>query len=311
MPFFNNIKNIILALGVAMILCSGMAIFANYGWLFELCSHFKAQYIFGFLFLTLYFGALRKYIISFLFFWISILTIIQLNLDFKEVGRSISQENQRAIRLFQFNLKNENKEFEKVINFIVSKEPDLIFLQEFNNKWERKLTPLAKIYPFFKTITEENYGLALYSKFPLEIMAMGSKREEALYILSSVDIQGRKLILLGSHAMSPLTPTHAEIRNMQLEKYGKLLGGLSGPYILTGDLNLTPWSPYFSNLLKLGKLKNSSEGIKLDTTWPSYFSPLRIAIDHFLYSKEIKIVSKVVGPDLGSDHYPVITEFVL
>jgi len=38
---------------------------------------------------------------------------------------------------------------------------------------------------------------------------------------------------------------------------------------------------------------------------------LLIPIDHCLHSREVRIVRKQIGPDVGSDHYPVVVDFFL
>jgi endonuclease/exonuclease/phosphatase (EEP) superfamily protein YafD len=38
---------------------------------------------------------------------------------------------------------------------------------------------------------------------------------------------------------------------------------------------------------------------------------MRIPIDHCLFSPGIRILSKEVGPRVGSDHFPVIVDFLI
>ena len=78
--------------------------------------------------------------------------------------------------------------------------------------------------------------------------------------------------------------------------------------LVVGDLNTTPWSPYFKDLLKLGALRNSMKGWGVQTTWPATSYPLRIPIDHALHSPGLVILNREIGPDVGSDHLPVILD---
>ena len=78
--------------------------------------------------------------------------------------------------------------------------------------------------------------------------------------------------------------------------------------IIAGDLNITRWSPWFEVLTGAGGLRDGQEGFGLQTTWPSRMGRwFGIAIDHTLVSSSIRVVNRTVGPNLGSDHYPVVT----
>lgn len=38
---------------------------------------------------------------------------------------------------------------------------------------------------------------------------------------------------------------------------------------------------------------------------------MRIPLDHFLYATGIEIVSRETGPQVGSDRFPIIVDFVI
>ena len=77
-----------------------------------------------------------------------------------------------------------------------------------------------------------------------------------------------------------------------------------------GDLNCTPWSPHFDKFLQTARLRDSALGRGVSPTW--FPIPLLgLPIDHFLVSKEIEVVNRVVGPNVGSDHRPVVLTFRL
>ena len=75
-----------------------------------------------------------------------------------------------------------------------------------------------------------------------------------------------------------------------------------------GDLNVSPWSAEFRQLLKDSQLRDSTKGFGLQPTWPTHVRLMQIPIDHLLYSSDIKIIDRRVGPNIGSDHYPLIVD---
>jgi endonuclease/exonuclease/phosphatase (EEP) superfamily protein YafD len=85
----------------------------------------------------------------------------------------------------------------------------------------------------------------------------------------------------------------------------------TGALVLLGDLNTTSWSPHFRDLINTAGLKDSRAGFGIQPTWPAGTPPLWIPLDHCLVSPEIKVHDRRVGPNVGSDHFPVIVEFSL
>ena len=80
-----------------------------------------------------------------------------------------------------------------------------------------------------------------------------------------------------------------------------------------GDFNVTPYSYYFSKFEKTIGLKNTMIGFGPQNSWPSIL-PLdifRVPIDHVFVSKNIQILNVRVGPNLGSDHLPLIVKLSL
>jgi len=74
-------------------------------------------------------------------------------------------------------------------------------------------------------------------------------------------------------------------------------------------MNGTPWSPFFKDFLLSSGLRDSREGFRLQPTWPTWFPPAWIPIDHALVSSSVVVHDRRVGPNVGSDHYPVIIDF--
>src|SRR5262249_47853040 len=129
-------------------------------------------------------------------------------------------------------------------------------------------------------------------------------------VLARADVHGTSLTIVGSHPLPPGGREYSRLRNQQLDAVARFINGQAGPTVLLGDLNATPWNFYFRRFVKSTGLKDSSMGFGLQPTWPAGFLPLRIPIDHCLLSPELKVVRRLVGPNVGSDHLPLILEVV-
>ena len=83
-------------------------------------------------------------------------------------------------------------------------------------------------------------------------------------------------------------------------------GLVFGALIVVGDLNTSPWSPHFRDLLTATGLRNAAAGHGWIPTWPTWFWPALIPIDHVLVRGPLGVEDLERGPDVGSDHYPLI-----
>jgi endonuclease/exonuclease/phosphatase (EEP) superfamily protein YafD len=82
----------------------------------------------------------------------------------------------------------------------------------------------------------------------------------------------------------------------------------NGRLVLAGDLNLTPWSPRFARLLTETGLDDSGLRRGLAPTW---LWPFGLAIDHVLVGAGLVALDNHLGPELGSDHRPVIVDLAI
>jgi endonuclease/exonuclease/phosphatase (EEP) superfamily protein YafD len=82
--------------------------------------------------------------------------------------------------------------------------------------------------------------------------------------------------------------------------------------IFLGDLNLTPWSPYYSRLIRNTGLHNTRLGFGIEPSWiepathvhlPNWVTTLvKIPIDHIFVSQDLKVVDCQTIKTANSDH---------
>jgi endonuclease/exonuclease/phosphatase (EEP) superfamily protein YafD len=113
---------------------------------------------------------------------------------------------------------------------------------------------------------------------------------------------GTRVSLLALHVQSPLTPNRTDDRNVQLRAIADWAADQPGASIVFGDLNTTPWSTAFDELLGRSELVSSLDGFGLQPSWPARFGGFGIAIDHLLHSQELVTVARSTGRAFGSQH---------
>ncbi|MCP4730179.1 MAG: endonuclease, partial [Roseibacillus sp.] len=83
------------------------------------------------------------------------------------------------------------------------------------------------------------------------------------------------------------------------------------PAVILGDFNATVWSPHLREFIKTTSLMDSGRKRGFQPTW-RWFNPFfSIPIDHVFHNAALSCTNRQIGPALGSDHRPVITEFAL
>lgn len=219
----------------------------------------------------------------------------------------------RTYRAILANVLTANRRFDRVAGLVRDLEPDIVVLEEVNERWLRELSGLRADYPHGRAVPRtDNFGIALWSRIPLDGAAVLSWSEvEVPSIAARLSLGGRPVTAIATHPLPPRRADYFAWRNQQLEALGQYVSSQPGEVLVLGDLNMSSWSPYFGDLVRTTGLSDTRRGFGVLASWPSDVPFLRIPIDHALVSKGIRVVDRRLGPDVGSDHFPVILDFAL
>jgi endonuclease/exonuclease/phosphatase (EEP) superfamily protein YafD len=189
--------------------------------------------------------------------------------------------------------------------------PDVLLVVEFTPHAEEVLAEFDKLFPQqLKAPAEGPYGIALWSRFPLE-HAFTFPLGPVQGVEARVQTPDGAFTLLGVHLSAPTLPRRAEQRNDELELLAERRAALAGPVIVAGDFNVTPYSPYYSDWLAVTRLTDSRYGRSLSASWPAVLPILGIPIDHVAVSNEFVILAHHRLPAFGSDHWGIMAELAL
>lgn len=192
---------------------------------------------------------------------------------------------------------------------IRAEKPDLFILIEMTPAWLKTLKRDLPEYPVEFGETHSG-GTAIFSKIPIreiDMRAIEHKRRFGARGLISLD--GTDVLIIGSHPPAPSAKKRWQSRNAELERIADdVRRDVSlHPVVVAGDLNTTPWSYYFRHLCESG-LRDSEQGLGPQPSWSQRMPLPLVPIDHALYSKGVCIRNRHLGPDIGSDHLPLIFE---
>lgn len=283
----------------------------------ELLSHFRVHFaLLALLFIPL-FGAfkIKPGLIGALV--LSFLNLVDLGSWF--INQPNIQPESPSLKIMMSNMLYSNQNTQSLHAWIKQKQPDIVIIEELNDSHIKLMQNLKQDYPHAVYDTfYPAFGIGLWSKKPLthlQEVFLGPAGIEKLdpkgipSIYAHLKWAGQDLHLLAGHPYPPINADSFDLRNQQHQRMAEFLKAKSGAKILIGDLNITPWSPYYRQLENISGLSNARKGFGILPSWPN-FAPgfARIPIDHALVSPELVVRQFQIGPDVGSDHLPIFLE---
>ncbi len=228
-------------------------------------------------------------------------------------GRAPVPQSGAAIRVLLVNVLTANTNHRGLMGIVRGEHPDIIALQEIDDRWVAALDDLEEYYPHsFLLPQSDNFGIGILSRLPLvntQVLHMGNAGVPSLR--AEIDVAEQHIDVLIVHTMPPARPSLGAVRNAQLKAVPKAVEAMNGPVIVLGDLNVTMWSPYLRDLVNESGLLNARRGEGIHPTWPADLAPFLIPIDQCLYSTPLTVIGLRRGPFFGSDHLPLIVDFAL
>ena len=292
-----------------------LSLLATRHWLFELFTHFRPYYLLlqAALFLVLLSWRQRRAAAVTLMLAGSNLSFVGPYVVPLMVQESAAVVAGATTTVVVVNLNYRNDEYARVLDYVRQRSPDVVLFSELTGAWEAALTSLEFDYAYKTTYAREGpYGMGIYSRLPLaSIEALELGAPDTVNMRAVLDVAGHKIDIYSVHLMAPTKPDWAATRVTQFDALKESIAAAKAPghiTVVAGDLNVTPFSPYFTDLLEHTGLDDAARRYGLRHTWPTYMFPLGIAIDHCLVTPADAVARVDLGPDLGSDHLPLEIE---
>jgi endonuclease/exonuclease/phosphatase (EEP) superfamily protein YafD len=224
------------------------------------------------------------------------------------------------LRVLHATLDRDNSDVSKAIRYINQQAPDIVSLLEITPESLPQIQ--AGLAGYQLVIAEprtNSHGSAWFvSKQPSSPIAIQQSKlihlpsdSDRPLLQASITFAGKPIDLLCFHAIRPQnTPSvnYQQVEFAALAQWSQnLLENQRRHIIAIGDFNSTPWYGPFRQMLHDSQLVSSHNAFGLQPTWPSGLpSLLRLPIDHCLHSRSFATVERIVGPNLGSDHLPLL-----
>lgn len=214
-----------------------------------------------------------------------------------------------AVRVVFANISIRNDDTGKLVAWIKVSDPDVVVTTEVSPWRVAQLAEAMVEYPFQVLEPREHpFGMVVYSRYPIsgeavtELAGDTPPARTPMLVTADVETPVGMLHVAGVHLFPPMTPRWLAWRNEQLAIAGDLLAEVDAPKLVVGDFNATPWSAS----LRRFQSENDLSGFNTRATWPVALGFVGIPIDHAFASRDLAILKVEPGPDIGSDHRPLL-----
>jgi endonuclease/exonuclease/phosphatase (EEP) superfamily protein YafD len=215
-------------------------------------------------------------------------------------------ESGTGIKFIAWNVLWENPRKHEALPWLLKENADVLLLTECTFEWREKLASLKETHPHhFHSGRDSAEGMWLLSRFPMNPPDPDGLAAAKPWISTVLHTPQGPVRVIGLHPRTPRSGARFDQRNAQYDHTAAISADAGMPVVVLGDLNCTPFSPWFRRLLDRGKLRDSGIGHGLPPTWRSY--GIGLPIDHILISGGWSVLERTVHPErMGSDHHPVI-----
>lgn len=218
------------------------------------------------------------------------------------------------LRVLCCNVLSANSRFEVLADLIRAEQPDVVGLVEYSSRWQDGMAEIAQEFPYRVEYPCGTRGVALWLKQPPplgseppQLVFAGTSGNPALRV--STEFAGQPIDIWLVHPPNPLDPRGRSQGRPELMRLAKVIGQEDRPRLIIGDLNRTEGSPIFQDFLKATGTRDSRFGFGRQPSWPTWKTPYRLPIDHAFPGPELAVIDRRLGPNVHSDHFPLIVEF--
>lgn len=230
----------------------------------------------------------------------------------------VGSKNSNASDTFKVIIANvymDNDKYQQLASIIDIHNPDVLLAIEVNRHWCEYLSTHTNFTHEVLKPLDNTYGIALYSQ--LELIEPEIKfiiENDIPSIHTKVKLSSGEIISL--HCLHPKPPapqesTYTTKRDAELLLVGKEIKKENNPAIVMGDLNDVAWSYTTTLFQKISGLLDPRIGRGMFNSYNAKFPLLRFPLDHAFASKHFKLINLARLPKFGSDHFPILLEFVI
>lgn len=219
-------------------------------------------------------------------------------------------QGQGQLRIVSFNIYKDNPDIGGAVDWILSQDADILVLLEAGHGQGGAVARLKAAYPHvYSCRATGRCSTVILSRRPAQdVWPLGAGDPDRRLGLSAVtarfEVAGQVIPVTAVHLGRPWPVGDQAAFSAELEMAVTTVGRGG---VLLGDFNSAPWTFAMRRLAAAGDLRLVSG---LTGTWPaaSPVGNLRLPLDQVYLGPCLTSVAFVKGPDLRSDHLPLVAD---
>jgi endonuclease/exonuclease/phosphatase (EEP) superfamily protein YafD len=222
-----------------------------------------------------------------------------------------------TLKVATFNKLHTNEDYQKIADYIKSKDLDLIAFEETSKEQLEAISERAG-YEHHVSSTEKNSGfnttVGIMSHYKLENVSSTKLNQGYNILRAEVTVPGNHTIAFyAAHLTPPFSGTKYQQGKSDIRVYANMIFRDPLPVIAGGDFNTTIYSPklkeFNATVAKYNKPITTER--RPGCSWYGYGPVTCLRIDHIYIPNKAKLIKTEISPDLGSDHRLVSAEIEL
>ena len=308
-------KAAIVGLGL-LSLVSAASLLSRTVWLCELLTHFRLQYVVAGVFLAVVLAARRQWISGTIAAALAIANAVPI-IPYLASPPAADVGKREIIRVMALNLRHRFGDVDAARRLIRAKRPDVVLLTEFLPAHRALLEAFSDILPYrIGTPPRGKFDAVLLSRLPIASSRIHFPAAQFLPVIEAhlcrdPDNKEFCLTVIALHSPRP-DFSRGKLQNETFALVAERAAAVVDRRVLVvGDLNTTPFSHRFQDLVRRGGLADAAIGARWRTTWITRFPLFGLTLDHVLVGSALNPVARNVTDDIGSDHFPLIVDVAL
>jgi endonuclease/exonuclease/phosphatase (EEP) superfamily protein YafD len=303
------VTGLVLLVGLATLL----GLLDRVSWVFELADVFRLQYLALLIGAALVALVLRRPRLAVAAAALALVNVAVLGIPLTASATAASGAHaQGSLRLVVANVEVGNTDFAAVGRLVAQTHPDVFGVTE--------LTPamahhLARELPRYHVRLVETrggaYGIGVFSRVPLHSARVVHFPADGgpPTVVAHVVVAGKPVTLVVTHVHTPFA---GSIHVRHLEALAAARPSLGQRVVVCGDFNTPPWSGPLRDFAADARLRDLyGSRAWSGYSWPTWSSLLRVPLDNCFVSSGVVVTAHHDGPDVGSDHRPLIVDLAV
>lgn len=227
----------------------------------------------------------------------------------------------RTLRIAFANVNAWNEPTPDAVRWFDSTDADVVALIECSQEWVDAIRAArrggASAWPHVAVRIDDHpiAGIAVLSRHPLRDVDVFISPEASFPMVDAVvQAPDGPVRLMVAHPVPPVGIGAMKMRNAECAWLANRCAESALPTAIVADFNDTPFGNGLREFASTSGMRSAASVTGLVTTWPArvaglpWPAPLRIAIDHCFVSRDVGLAGLSNGPDIGSDHLPIVID---